>query len=365
MPDVRLEGNWNGHGSASTWRRMLERLLPVVQRDVVFRCPHWRNQPPLWDGRFNVYFWSSPREIALGHDEYDLARAPLPELLYGEHVDCRDWGFFPTYEGYVVHAPEGPPVGQLLVNPEATEFYFLHDIMHRGENSEYRIGDRILSDLVVVLKLLAQPNGAALLEQRIMADRLRLAKLYAPLVRQTAPALGLAAARECVQQAEARFAESVASLTAWGMHTAVCPQLDFSALSARFGAEFDQIKALSEVEEVTVHEESQSFIVHTRELNCQHPETRMLHAIGRMRIHVSIKSGSVHFENVSGVREGLHAPGVGTDGEVFVAELRATFAQLIGRSQFLALITVALNYLKTIPLGAVWGRNVEVFPQAA
>lgn len=316
-----------------------EILLPAVRKDVFVKNCAGRNQEPLEDGMFHVFFHSAP----LGQ-----ASMQTPERLWGYRLLKSEQVFLPSGRGRPIADETGFVIGELAGN----NLYIFGDLIHHACSK----GSLLLAKLLMeVRREIALADDTAHVD-RVFADecwkQIRSITKIDPDIERKAKAaeMQLSTLLRSASNAEQEFLRLQ------------------STPGEAIGQEFDEICKIKKVLDVAV---SDTYItVTTDTLYCVDPRDGIRHEIGAFKISIpTSRNGAVHWANqtrrVAGA-EGrrMNAPHVNGEGYACLGNTKDVFPDLIGRREFACAIELAIAFVESVNVSDAWGKFISNWPVA-
>lgn len=283
--------DWDGR-QPEAFAEIARRILsPVINRPIKISIPHGYTTDYRKAETFRIYLWSSPRQIG--------RTVRTPAKIWDTAVGCRDEAFGIPKDARAGTRIEGIPImdGTYAVAelfPDA--LYVHHDLAHNGTTEDLIIFATLLQKAAAAL---ADPAGfaaalARIAEENAKARKAADDKAFADLVAKSVPKRAkrmegeLVAAKTRARKLRAEYIAAEREVFA----LATADKKDGAdAVTARFIAELDRLRAGSVDLIETIEVAGARIIVHTRTIEVKHPHKRQTHELGRFAITMDLADG--------------------------------------------------------------------------
>jgi len=348
--------SWDGSNEGGFVKTAQEVLPPALMRNIVFHVPHRDTVPPIEDGQFHIWIWSSPG---------GTANQPVPETIWGIRVDCRDEGFLPSGQGISIMDPEtGWPVGELVGE---SNLFVHHDLCHKGTDREIQIFRRLCEE--VVTELAATPEEKAERQRKLAeAERERSREAY---VRECGRRL-----KKAVDESRRALEEAVENQAVFSQKLADAVRAEANLRrkleqlaeaqrndASRFTQEFDRLLAVPGVKRVSVKDGLIS--VFTEHLVTRPLRDGTIRDLGEFRIEIPTNGSGVRVFNLTRNVNGNFHPHDAGGNRPCLGNIQDGLAKLVGEYEFAVVAQVMLEFLRTINEDDSYGRRVYDWPVAA
>jgi hypothetical protein len=339
--EIAVEG-YSGRSLAVLTALTEQLLAPVVRMDIMVSNGQGEHRQPVDDGRFHVFFNSSP----IGE-----RCATIPAALFGIKLPSREAAFWPSGTGIGIADGTGFLVGELVGN----NFYIHTQLVQAGTYDEATLVARVMLAALHEFCARTQTDYAdtiaeAYKEHCLTRVRARIDNAtYNPFDPNH------------VKQSEAVLKDAVA-LTQRSERA-----LQRLELNEQFGHEYDELLGIEKVTNVTVG--GGQILVDTKVLYCRDPRTSAVHEIGAFKIQIPTEGGRVRWLNQTrivaiGDRK-MNAPHVAADGHACEGTTKEEWPQFIANRQFAYVVMKAIQFIESVNTEDVWGKGINNWPVAS
>jgi len=353
IPNLLEVAHWNGRNQNAFLQKIQQYILPVLNgKKIVLHAPHGTalETPPVNDGCFHFWFWASPHNNGMA----------VPATLWGIGVDARNEGYRPSGIGTAIIDSGGWAVGELV----GDNFYIHWDCCETGSRGELDIFGNMMEALALAIEYPGKtPAQIAALKANSVIFAQRRSYINACGKRMG----------DFLAQAQATFnAKGVQIESLQEQLAQAIREQDFvreqltgleggnNQATIRFGAEFDRLLATEGVCDVEI--EGDKLRVYTDILFCRDSEGHN-HRIGEFIITIPLNGhGTVHWANQTERKDNHDAPHI-QNGKPCLGNMGDVFPQLIGKFEFAALTTMAINFVQSVnDTRDVWGQTIRQWP---
>jgi len=341
-------------------------LLPVVKKDIAISVPHGRARAlPAEDGTFRIFIWSTPASDEGVEREYSP-----PERIWDIVTSCRDRGYDYSGRGInIVDEGRGYSVAELV----GDNLYIHHDLVNTGYGHELALYQRLLNEVVEVMKVqaLTPEERVEYQKQKSLKQLVETRALYIEKctrrMRGTRDEIERVISRDRTTIADYQVAlvNKIRSLQA-NERRLVQLLADDTEDTSKYGEEFDKLMAMEKVIGVTATDDRVDIFTDT--LYCEHEGE--LYDIGAFRIQVN-NTGVNMFNLTRQVRQGgedsgggrMQAPHVNYRGEACTGNTGEIWPQLVASYEYAAIAMVAIQFLESVNYDDSWGSQIKYWPK--
>jgi hypothetical protein len=317
-------------------------LAPAVRMDVMVSNGQGEHRQPVDDGRFHVFFNSSP----IGE-----RCATTPAALFGIKLPSREAAFWPSGAGIGIADGTGFLVGELVGN----NFYIHTQLVQAGTYDEAKLVARVMLAALHEFSVRAQVSYADTMVKAYREEC--LTRVKARIDNATHNPFD----PNHVRQSEAVLKDAVA-VTQRSERA-----LQRLEINEQFGHEYDELLGIEKVANVTVG--GGQILVDTKVLYCRDPRTGAVHEIGAFKIQIPTEGGRVRWFNQTrivaiGDRK-MNAPHVAADGHACEGTTKGEWPQFIANRQFAYVVMKAIQFIESVNTEDVWGKGINNWPVAS
>jgi hypothetical protein len=317
-------------------------LAPGVRMDVVVSNAKGTHREPVSDGRFHVFFHSSPM------GERNVA---TPSSMFGIQLAVGETAFWPSGAGVAIADDTGFLLGELVGN----NLYLHAQLLHTGIRNEARLLSFVM--LAALREFAAQSVEG-------YASRLAGGFVDESLTRVRARIDNTA--HNPFNPDHARESETALKEAIAVTHRSERALLQLE-VNEQFGREYDELLAIDKVTNVTVG--GGQIIVETTALYCRDDRTGHVHEIGAFKIQIPTEGGRLRWFNQTRIVQisdrKMNAPHVAADGHACEGTTKEEWPHFIEQRQFAYVVMKAIQFVESVNTGDVWGKGINHWPIAS
>ncbi len=313
-------------------------LSPFLSQEIHVKNCQGRNQRPLNDGMFHVFFNSSP----VGQPVEGA-----PKKLLGCDLIRQDKAFGPTGLGTPLFENNGFIYAELV----GRNLYLHQYLLTHASKAEAKLLARLFIKVGrMIQKQDSRQGGARFTEEdlreelALIAETVKVGKNEKPITEQELSK----ALREVVN-------------TDLEMY-----RLEHSG-AEELGREFDELCRIYKVRSVEVKQKS--IVIMTDMLYCVDPRSGIRHEIGEFKITIPMDARSdVSWLNQTRTIQmdgrTMHAPHVSSRGKACYGNTQDLFPMLIKKREFASAVQLAIAFVESVNTSDAWGKGISRFPEA-
>lgn len=343
-PATSRAGSVKLDGTIETLQRIATQVVGNYLQVEVVLHQSGAQELPDYDGRFHIHLFSTPAGAQSG--------VRPPEHIWGVPVDCRDYAWRVSGQGYsIVDEQSGYSVAELVGE---RNLYIHHNLARHGTLHEEKLLRLILSKALASLE---RPGSSRQASKQLFVDE---CSKSTGLVLKNSPAVEKRVDK--IRQLKKELAKRIRDARAVEEKAIRGESLS----AAAFGQEYDALLRVPKVKDVKV--DGRNIVVYTDVLYCKDDRSGYLHEIGAFRIELPLGGASPRWFNqtrrVTGIAEGQHAPHVYSDGHACLGNTADVFRRLLRDHQFAIAAQYAIEFVEQANTADPAGKRIDNWPRA-
>jgi len=393
----KVTNDWKGGDNDELTQAARQFLMPLVDREVQLHNRAGHQCEPINDGKFHIHFFSSAAP-------FKEPGAMPSATVFGYPCSQRNRGFVPSGKGIaIVDEATQYAIAELVGDNNL----YLHLNLHDKYDADRGRIFRVLMQKVAHSIGLSPEDHRNLMRQRFVEE---CSKAVVRVVRDSAGEEHSEAVPTTVNvvstlKPNSRFDGNglepvvfqISSGNAAGTGKvdpqkiqerkariqALRKQLTHAITSARakerrlltdesidvdeFGLEYENLIKVKGVKDVKV--ENDTIVIITDVLNCRDERSNVYHEIGAFRIALPMSGNQPSWTNltrrVTGMKEGMHAPHVWSNGAACLGNTSDIFPKLFAQRQWSIAAQLAIEFVQSANTADAAGKHVNRWPRAA